>query len=246
MSRTESPIEDIKRRIAALANMTVANGATEHEAMAAAKLVAKLLLEYNLSLDEVTANKQEYGQGSLYTGYRIKMPHSICMAAIADLTGCHAWFKKQNGVITYKFFGSLSDKSLAVYLATVVHRALHTESDKFKNTPTYFNSDNRRSAFKSFQHGFAKRITQRINAMKNANDVAMCNASTSTSLVLFDKADLAREKMAEAGRKIIPYGKKKVKVVDEMAYGSGMIAGDAVSLNIGVEDESYTPIKRIG
>ena len=61
-------LAQVKARIKALTDKTVANGCTEAEAMAAAEMVGRLLERYALSMDEIEVREARCVQAEVPSG----------------------------------------------------------------------------------------------------------------------------------------------------------------------------------
>ena len=89
--------EKIAARIRALLAKTVENGCTEAEALAAAQLAAKLLQQYELTLDEVQLRATPFGRHQAQHVDLIGERLARVGAAIAYLVGSTCWRSRRRG-----------------------------------------------------------------------------------------------------------------------------------------------------
>lgn len=257
-------LEYIKKQISAMSLRTIANGCTEHEAEAAADKIASLLSLYNLTMTEVEAMSEPTSTGMFWTGYKVKLPYSTTAVQIMYLTDSLVWFKKDDeGFLVYNYFGLTPDVSMATYLLTLVHRAMHTEQEKFKQTDLYqdLQSGSKRGAFKSFQTGFASRMSDRIMSLieqKHAEEAAqearqredrMSPAyavnhpgaaekpySNSTALALAAKSDRIEKEMRDKYGFVPKIKRIRMSYKSRLAFEAGKDAANSIQLNKPLEE----------
>ena len=232
----------VKGRIKALTEKTVANGCTEAEAMAAADMVGRLLERYALSMDEVEIRTARCVQVEVPLGGRRRRPIDGCVPTIARFCDCKVWLARAapdpekpdvdpaRPGSRYVFFGFETDATLAVYLFTVIDRAVVTETAAFRQLNPRLRGVRLRQASSSFQHGVVARVSERLDAMHRARDAAVrAQRSTGTALVLakdrvvedaFGETDVRLVSMNATGRRVIT-----------TAFRAGWTAGDRVNLN---------------
>jgi len=233
----------VKSRIKALTDKTVANGCTEAEAMAAAEMVGRLLERYALSMDEIEIRTARCVQIEVPIGGRQRRPIDGCVPTIARFCDCKVWLAR--GVAPapegadsnqsppgsrYVFFGFETDTALALYLFTVIDRAVVTETAGFRQLNPRFRGVRLRQASFSFQHGVVARVSERLDAMRRARDAAVrAQRSTDTALILakdrvvedaFRETDVRLVSMNATGRRVIT-----------TAFHAGWAAGERVNLN---------------
>src|SRR5258708_17553858 len=95
MTTQHSELDKIKTKIKALAAKTVDRGATEEEATSAMNLVGRLLLQYNLSMNELEVRDATYKTIYLDIGRKNRHPVDQCAPALADLVGAETWFHRR-------------------------------------------------------------------------------------------------------------------------------------------------------
>jgi hypothetical protein len=232
----------VKGRIKALTEKTVANGCTEAEAMAAADMVGRLLERYALNMDEIEIRTARCVQVEVPLGGRRRRPIDGCVPAIARFCDCKVWlartaadppqpdFERMRLSSRYVFFGFETDTALAVYLFTVIDRAVSFETTAFRRLNPGFRGVRLRQASSSFQHGVVARVSERLDAIHRARDAAVrAQRSTGTALILakdrvvedaFRETDVRLVSMGATGRRLIT-----------TAFRAGWAAGDRVNLN---------------
>jgi hypothetical protein len=233
----------VKGRIKALTDKTVANGCTEAEAMAAADMVGRLLERYALSMDEIEIRTARCVQMEVPLGGRRRRPIDGCVPTIARFCDCKVWLARAAAPAPegpdlasaspgsrYVFFGFETDTALALYLFTVIDRAVVTETAAFRQLNPRFRGVRLRQASFSFQHGVVARVSERLDAMRCARDTTVrAQRSTGTALILakdrvvedaFGETDVRLVSMNATGRRVIT-----------TAYRAGWAAGERVNLN---------------
>ena len=177
----KTELERVKARIRALAEKTVSNGCTEAEAIAAAEMVGRLLERYALSMDEIEMREARCVQVTVPVGGRRRRPIDGCVPVIARFCDCKVWLARGgsnnpggigNGQIDPErrqsdnvFFGFETDTALASYLFTVIDRAIKVELLMFRRVNPRLRSTLLRHTSRSFQHGMAARVAERLEAM---------------------------------------------------------------------------------
>jgi len=225
---TNTKIENIKARIRALAAKTIDNGCTEAEAEAAIFMVGKLLNQYNLSMDEVEVRDEPCVSEIIYTGSKHRHGVYFALSAIAGFTNCKVWSNRGFDGLRYTFFGQENDILVAKYLYDVIDNAIKNETEKFKKTPAWINSSNRRATSSSFITGMGYRLASRINEMK-AENVNEMRASGGTSLMVL-KNQIVEDAFAEHGIKLRK-SNTSTTVKDYSAYRKGQETANNVNLS---------------
>ncbi len=236
-------LERIKLKIKALANKTVGNGATEHEALAAMNVVGRLLTQYNLTMNELDVRDASYKTIYVETNRKRRHPIDNSMMALADLFGAKVWFHKRWAELysAYAFFGQQQDLDMIEYLYKVMSTAIDAESSAFKKTETYLGHERRyrKTAYVNFQKGMAYRLSDRLRKMKRDTDTEI--KGTGTALIVL-KSQLTEEAFEKIGMKL---GKAyhHHSRFDGEAYDAGRVAGDKVNLSrplkSGAEPKGY-------
>jgi hypothetical protein len=216
---------DIIRRIQALQAKTLANGCTEAEALAAASLAGKLLVEHGLAMTDIQIQeRKDCERGDIKTGRKRSHEIQYCVMAIGVFCDCKAW--KSGG--NYSFFGFPEDVQTAIWLYNMIFASMGHELARYK--ATYPTGDKGRSKRQShaFLLGMANRVAQRLRAMKREQDV-QTQASTGRALVVVKGAVVASE-FAKTGMRLGKSG-GQTSSRDYNAYSAGQRAGDRVGFN---------------
>jgi hypothetical protein len=243
----------VKGRIKALTEKTVANGCTEAEAMAAADMVGRLLERYALSMDEIEIRTARCIQVEVRLAGR-RRPIDGCVPTIARFCDCKVWlartavadlqpsdFDPMRLGSRYVFFGFETDTALAIYLFTVIDRAVSTETAAFRQLNPRFRGVRLRQASSSFQHGVVARVSERLDAMHRARDAAVrAQRSTGTALILA-KDRVVEDAFRETDVRLVSLGPTGRRVIST-AFSAGWAAGDRVNLNRPVSGDAQRRI----
>jgi hypothetical protein len=221
----DAALERLIQRIQALRAKTVAQGCTEHEAMAAAAKVAELLDRHGLSLNELAFRAQPCEGIAIQTSRRRAAPIDSCIPAIAAFFDCRVWAERAEGApLRYIFFGLRGDVAAARYLYEMVENAFETETDAFRTGDLYFEmAGERRSATNSFQTGLARGIAGKLQTLRSARDAATRSASGRDLVPV--KAAMVDEEMAKLGLNLTRRTLSGAKRVLSDAYAAGEAAG---------------------
>jgi Protein of unknown function (DUF2786) len=228
-AKPSSNREAALNRIRALQAKTVENGATEEEAMSAAKKAGELMDKYGIESTEAELRDESCVQG-VHGAERLKMHESQWVAAtLARYCGVKVW--KNRAKLT--FFGLPVDVEIATFLMRVIEGAMNRSWKEFQKSEGYdmhalvFTTRQNRL---SFMDGMATRINQRLEQMLKDREAEHHNTMTGTSLVVVKNA-IVTEQFAKLGMKL---GKAKAKhyaMGSAAAYGAGKAAGDKVNLS---------------
>jgi hypothetical protein len=231
-------LENVKRKIRGLLNMTEANGASEAEAMFAAQKVGELLKEYNLdmSMVEIKAIKCE----TRYVDHigNNEKPADACIADIAKYVGCKSWLNTMKHNIRYVcFFGEPASLEMAEYLYRLIEVTIEFQSQNFKKTLDYQMAMKKKTAYVSFQKGMAHRIAMRLREMgvETYKDV-----SSSQNALVVAKNAIVEEQYSALQMEL----KNRVVVrsmhIDRNAYAAGTRVAEKVNLNRPLAGNSKT------
>ncbi|MBN8294715.1 DUF2786 domain-containing protein [Rhodobacter sp. NTK016B] len=154
--------ESIRRKIAALLNMTVSAGCSEGEALAAAAKAAELMREHGLSesdivIGEATTRHTSKGRGARDALWRIVAYCTNTALIVTHRKGCAG--------SDLVFVGREPGPEIAAYLTTVLNRAMDTEIAAFKEEAFYRRRRNvttRRAAVRDFTDGMVGRLARRL------------------------------------------------------------------------------------
>jgi hypothetical protein len=229
----------VKARIKALADKTVANGCTEAEAMSAAEMVGRLLERYALSMDEIEVRSAHCVQREVPIGGSRRRPIDGCVTAIARFCDCKVWVARgeEAGAAKaprYVFFGFETDTALAIYLFSVIERAIATELRAFKAAKPELRAVRLRRASDSFQHGVAARVGARLNQMVQAREASVRAQRPAGTALIVVKHKVVEAAFAETDVRLVAtsaIGRRRVVG----AFNEGWAAGDRINLSRPVE-----------
>lgn len=226
--------DKVKQKIVALLAKTEGNGASEHEALAAAEKAAELMAHYDIEATELdfksrSCVKKEtefrtYGRLVLGDGFAV---------SLARLCDVKCWLDPRSG--KQVFFGFDSDAEIAVFLYDTLCSAIESEIEKFKNSDEYaieqMRGYNGRSLVTSFIHGMTGRISGRLSDMAHEKRATVQRA-TGTALVPVKEAQIAAE-FEDLGMSLV--SRRTTRTVrNRRALGAGVNAGNRVNIGAGV------------
>lgn len=225
--------EKFAARIRALRSKTVENGCTEAEAMAAAELLAKLLDQYNMTLDEAELRASPFDQARMEEDDAYVAPWLWIVAdGIAYLTNARTWKQRPGERDAVMFFGLQHEVEVACYLLEICATAMQGEVKRHFTRVRAFGSGDRRRAARPFLNGMADRLRLRIRAMRPPDPVG-------TGLMVLHNA-LVDTGLADAGIKL-QSGKGAPDLEAFAGYSDGVKAADRVSLNPGLDGDKKAP-----
>ena len=220
--------DKIKQKIFHLLQKTVDNGATEHEALQAAKKAGELMDQYNINISDVEIRDTKCVQHTIETGATNRVKIDGCMSAIAQYCDVKIWFTKGKNS-KYNIFGLNPDVEMFKYLYQIINNAYNNSLKEFKNSSYYnsLSSGEKRSATTSFGHSFSTRIYYRLKEMKQKRDDDM-NEQTGRQVVVV-KHETVQEEFKKANVKLKKvYHKTTTK--DFVASTQGKKAADNVKI----------------
>lgn len=223
-------LERVKARIRALVEKTVSNGCTEPEALAAAEMVGRLLERYALSMDEIEVRESRCVQRSVLARGKQRRPIDGCVPAIAQFCDCKVWLSRDESGSTYVFFGFETDTILADYLFRVIDQAIATELLLFRQGRLYLHGTVLRRATRSFQHGMAGRVAERLKAMHRERDASVARQRTDGTALVLAKQQVVEDAFGETDIRLTGGGRARQIPINQ-AYYQGRAAGDRVNLN---------------
>ncbi|WP_309628770.1 DUF2786 domain-containing protein [Brevundimonas sp.] len=222
--------DKISARIRALRAKTVAAGCTEEEALSAAALAAKLLRDYNLTLEEAELRETPFARHSERHVDAVGKQLWKVASAIADLVGSTYWTSPA-GVhpVQVDFFGFAHEVEISAYLLEICARAMNAASDKLQVGLAILRPTIRDRRIRAYLDGMGDRLAQRIRALKPP-------PATGTGLVVV-RDQLLAEGLAQAGIQIRSSAAPRSRDLDP-EYALGRRAADAVALNPGLQTAS--------
>lgn len=217
--------EKIAKRIRALAAMTTANGCTEEEAVNAAAILARLLKEHNMTVDEAQMREQPFAKHREYVedavGERLWKPAD----GIAHLTGCRYWSSPAGLPPSITFFGFDHEVEIARYLLDICRRAM-TDGEKIvRRSNALVNEARRRRRVYAYLDGMADTLRQRIRDLKEPEP-------TGTGLIVLRDA-LIKKALELEGIELQDKRGRNSRSFDE-TYATGARAAERVRLDRGI------------
>ena len=216
-------IADIVR---ALRAKTVENGCTEGEAAAAAKKIAQLLEQYNMTLDEAELRESDFTKANHPQDDLIGKVIYRVASAISHMMDIKFWSERPGEPRSTTFFGFTHEVEIAGYLLDICRSAMKTQSAKIEHECRLLRESVRRRRVSAFLDGMADRLAQRIKELKPAKP-------TGTGLVVLRK-ELVEAALKDEGIELQGARGSKSNTFDE-EYQRGRKAADKVGLNPGVE-----------
>lgn len=218
--------ESVLRKIEALLNRTVENGATEAEALVAAKKAAELLDKHNLTVSDLVFKSTE----GVIEDFKMKATRSTVVSqaatTIAEFTDTVVWLWKAPTGHFLRYLGAPDDAKVATYLTEVISRAMKAEWNAYR----VGNPGSIRSQFIS---GMVTRLRERLREIKAARHQV---SSDGTALVPL-KRDMCEQWLKDMGI-TLSKGKSRQRPEDESSFIAGLEAGDRVQLSSGLESSS--------
>jgi hypothetical protein len=235
---TEDKKESIARKIQALIAKTgEGSNCSEAEALAATKLIDKLLFKYNLDISEVSYKNSEFEKLTIDTGKKKKGFSQFLCISIANLTDCKAWAsKKKSENQTYIFFGEKTNTQAANFLYDLLTNAISYEAKKYQKSTEYKEQKKYISGAtlsNSFRLGCASRIGKRLDEMKAENN----RDTQNEGLVLFDRMEIVNQKFKELNLNLNKARNNKAHY-NSGAFDSGDKAASNINIRQGVKEST--------
>jgi len=214
----EKDREKIKRRIAALLQMTRERGCTEAEAMVAASKAAELMRDYGLSDADI-----EMGEESIGVKVGFNAARAVLWDIIAHCTNTSLlWTKNKEAEVI--FYGYAPGPEIATYLMKVCDRAINHEIGKFKQSNFYRlrrTLTTKRQAVRDFTSGLICRLDVKLRRLfvESINQAAR------------DAAHEYLKRMHSEAREV---GERSRRVGFDAAMDHGWTAGGRVQLTHGM------------
>jgi hypothetical protein len=209
----------------------VDNGATEAEALVAAKKAAELLDKHNLTISDLEFKKTE----GVIEDFKMKATRSTTVSKaatiIAEFTDTIVWLSRRAEAVYLSYLGAPEDAKVAVYLTDIISRAMKTEWRTYR-------AANPGAVRGQFINGMAYRLQERLREIKAARNQV---SSDGTALVPL-KRDMCAQWLADRG---ITLGQAKVRrsAEDAASYYAGFDAGDRVQLSDGIESNNFSALE---
>lgn len=239
----KSKREKILKKMRALQDKTVAAGCTEEEVEAAMNILNRLMIEYNLTLEDVQEEYSEYDQIFVWSsdGKTNSNPTRFAVGQLGDFCEVRVWWSKrydpdrQEWRHATTFFGEKKDVELAKYLYAVIDNSIKRAAERHKDySIDYIKGDTKTKnlILKSFKVGMAQRLSERMREMVRERSKVM-EENQKGALILRKESGI--EKQLEELR--LTFGKSrrsKFGNIDRDAYASGSKAAEKVHLGHGL------------
>lgn len=163
-------LNTIRRKIIALLQKTIENGATEAEATTAMEFASRMMNEYGITLDDIKKSESQresmFDTGSIKTGKQLHPVNLFVSSSIAAYTDTQVWVDRNTNEL--KFFGYTVDVELAKYIHDICKAAVDYEWNKYKVTIPA-NAGHKKRFRSIFMKNMALRLSQRLRDMKSKN-----------------------------------------------------------------------------
>jgi len=235
--------EKILKKIRALQDKTVAQGCTEEEVEAAMNILNNLMIEYNLTLDDIQEEYASYDQDFIWSsdGKTNNNPAKFATWALGEFCEVRVWWSKRWDYDNLKwrhattFFGEKKDVELAKYLYTVIDNSIKRETERHKDySLSYMKGDRKEKTtiLKSFRLGMAERLSERMVEMVRKRNKVM--EENHKSAIILHKKGAIEKHLQDVGMK---FGKSRISKfshIDGDAYNSGKAAAEKIHLGHGL------------
>ena len=225
--------ENILKKVKALLNRNVKNGATLNEAEIAFRKASQLMKEYCISEQEVNDF-----QPTNFIESKIRMTRfgdfTMLVTAIADFFDCEFFWQK--GLKRGTFFGYDVDVELCVYFYDIARNALESGLKNFKKSYEYHCALYNNSPSKltlSYIRGFCLKLASKLDEMKKAQTAEIL--STGTSLILVKK-EIVESEFNKLHQDIKESSSRSINVA-ESALIAGIADAKKVQFNKGIKEQ---------
>lgn len=232
---SEQHREAVARRIRALLQKTIENGATEAEALTAAEMARKMMDAHRLTMTDVEIKSEEVVGENFERPYNNKLaPIDYCLWGIDAYCGTRHWLTsvydsaKGRWVYRVRIFGLRSDVEMAGYLYRLCGGAIEREATTYAKLLVLAPGEDRRRENMSFKVGMAHRLNQRLHEMAKALEPVATTAS-GTALVVV-KNQIVNSAYDALGLKFRG-SSSGPQARSASGYRAGAAVGDRVNLN---------------
>lgn len=234
---TQDERAKIVAKIKALLAKTQSNGCTEAEAASAAAMAAKMMTEYDVSMDTVEAVEQDrYGarkrQFAGGSGRRTSY-HEVnnLVSAIAKYFDCRVWIDSHGCLV---FFGSADETEMAHEMVKMMRVAMETE---WKNNRDLVSNQSPgihgRALRASFMHGMTRRLNERFAELR-AERTAIANQRATGNQLIVLKGQLIQTKYNQYARDNNLRLKTRTStrtISNSYAFDAGKLSGNKININ---------------
>jgi hypothetical protein len=232
-------------KIAALRAKIPANGATEHEALAALQLADKLMQKHNIT--EADLNKVEFSrdmrEGEFTQKQKTVHPsQKYCGNTIGTFCGVKLWTQrltrtKQN----VHMFGMIGDVAMAEFLMSLIHNSMDRGWKEFLATNSKKEGVTRHTEYWSFMIGFANTINEKLNDLIKQRETHVSSDGTDLIIIKMSLVEDGMESMLPSVK--LKRSTRRGTILSQGAYGQGQAAGDKVNLSRPIRKQAG--VKRI-
>lgn len=220
--------EDIINKIKALRSKVSNAASTEAEVEAAARMVAKLMMQHDVSEDLLTEKIAPEGVHFQTNALKNDLDWIMqyCWKPIQDFTET----KSYRSDLKYNYIGLPHDVEMALYLFELV--TMSAKRGWLRHSAKMFDEDGMmrtKGARVSYYVGFGERMAAMLNELHEERQKARPIA-TGTAVVI-RKQDIVKDKMKEMGLQLYKSRGKSAGRVDGSAYNAGQSAASQVNLN---------------
>lgn len=227
--------KEVIDKINTFLNVTVERGASENEAMMAAKHAASLLAEYDLTFYDLTGEAEIRGKADVFVFRKELSRHMFGIAkAIGELCAVEVLISGHgNGEM--HIIGSPIDVDFGRYLCAICLRAIESEAKAADRRYALFRSNVRYRNTQSVLQGMSQRLNERIL------ELAWARRARTTNAIVVAKEDIVEETKLRLGIKTNPI-KLRNRDVDPEAFKSGVELANKVTLNNAIQarDQDHT------
>jgi len=222
------PSEDILNKIKALRAKVNNSASTEAEVEAAARMVAKLMMQHDVTEDLLKDVVAPEGVHAASDGLKNDLDWVLqyCWKPIQDFTET----KSYRSGTKFNYIGLPHDVEMALYLFELV--VMSAKRGWLRHSAKLFDEDGltrTKGARVSYYMGFGERMGAMINELHEERQ-RVRPLSTGSALVI-RKQDIIKSKMNELGLSLSRGRGKSAGRVDGNAYNAGQSAASRVNLN---------------
>ena len=230
----------LKAKLAALLAKTIEAGATEDEAMAAAERAQRIMVEHNITLEDIEASdvdRNAFGHWAEKTrGSRYNVVTKCTMMAIADYCGVRCWVQRgetfdgvrSNAHIEEHFAGYAADVEHATFLLNLTKEAAEHEcrvwARLYGNTSAKDRDD--------FKIGMGRRVAKRLREMAPTRAQAASQPG-GTALVVAKANAVANYLKTDLGVNLQSRSTSSTRQRNQDAIRAGDAAGARMGLHRG-------------
>ena len=228
-------LDALKARLRALLAMTVDNGCTEAEALAAAAKAQEMLSRHGLDAAELETPDHDETLVDLAAR---RTPVDELWPVLGYFCNCRYWLQRDRdaGRWTAVYFGRAADVAVAEYLHVILARAVaqaiagYKQSDNYRRRRKY---KRRREALRAYAEGMVERLQERLASLKwQRCDVGDDRRTGQLVRAYQAELDVALERRGMSFSAVVPI--RKAGLDTRWDRTAGRFAANAVDLNRGI------------